>query len=195
MGEPPPPGGGWRWRGSAACQVMPVDTTIPSGSFLQTRSSVLPRKLLAERTLTLLLCVCATRVTGGRCSMQHANALLLCCIAQRPDIEAETRVVVRGQDADELILCYRCGLASAQVWLRHRRREGASTCIHAWSNTDTCSEARLLWCCSKQASPCRYTRSSASATRRDKTRRDMGGMTSRIPWRVQQCRKTSATWT
>jgi hypothetical protein len=36
----------------------------------------------------------------------YANALLLCGIAQRPDIEAETetRVVVRGQDdAEELI--------------------------------------------------------------------------------------------
>ena len=76
---------------------------------LQTRSSVLPRKLLAERTPTFVVVVCATRVTGGGCSMQHANALLLlCCIAQRPDIEAETRVVVRGQDADELILCYIC---------------------------------------------------------------------------------------
>ena len=42
----------------------------------------------------------------------YANALLLCWIAQRPDIEAETEtrvVVVRGQDdAEELILCYIC---------------------------------------------------------------------------------------
>lgn len=48
--------------------------------------------------------------------MQHANVLLLlCCIAQRPDIEAETRVVARGQRCRRADLMLYMRLASAQV--------------------------------------------------------------------------------
>lgn len=60
--------------------------------------------------------------------MQHAKALMLCCIAQRPDIEAETRVVVRGQECRraDLVLYMRLSPAYVRV-VRHRRREG--TCV------------------------------------------------------------------
>lgn len=88
--------------------------SIHGGFDLQTRAVICASRSLvncfAERTPTFVVMyvVCTTRVTAGGCSVQHANALLLCCIAQRPDIEAETRVVMRRQDADELILCYLC---------------------------------------------------------------------------------------
>ena len=93
-------------------QVMPVDRRWVR--FADARGhlcfSLALVNCFAERTPTFVVMyvICTIRVTGDGCSMQHANALLLCCIAQRPDIEAETRVVVRGQDADELILCYIC---------------------------------------------------------------------------------------
>lgn len=150
-----------------------------------------PSKLLAERTPTLLLCVCATRVTGDGCSVQHANALLLCCIAQRPDIEAETRVVVRGQDADELILCYICAsristsvAASSSSSSRGYRYVYVHvvTQIHVvrrgCCGVVISQHPRVDNICSSASQPAQLAQRSLD-TRQDQTRRDMGGMASR----------------
>jgi hypothetical protein len=104
-------------RGSAACpgHACRYDD-IQRVSFADAVICACSRKLLAcgAETDFLLLLYRMYDPSHGAASVAcniYANALLLCWIAQRPDIEAETetRVVVRGQDdAEELILCYIC---------------------------------------------------------------------------------------
>jgi hypothetical protein len=101
-------------RGSAACPGHACRYDDIQRVSLQTRAVICACLVNCLRSADRLSVVVVpyvrseSRVVSVACNI-HANALLLCCIAQRPDIEAETRVVVIGQDdAEELILCYIC---------------------------------------------------------------------------------------
>lgn len=157
----------------------------------------------------MMYCLYDSRVTGGGCSMQHANALLLlCCIAQRPDIEAETRVVVRRQDADELILCYIHVCASRISTSVAASSSSSRGYRYVYVHVVTQIHVVRRGCCGVVVSrhprvdnmflsqPASQLISQHNDTRHDKERHGRRGIeASRIPWRVQQCRETSARWT